>query len=106
MRAGGAGGAAGEAGRLEDGLGLLDEAMAATLAGEGTRPDTLVFASCCTIVSCSRAAQFARAAQWIRASEAIAERTCSFRFTSTRHAVSTWGASSWAPAGGRTPRPS
>ena len=72
-----------QAGRLEEGLGLLDEAMAATLAGEGARPDTLVFASCCTIVSCSQAAQFARAAQWIRASEAIAERTGSFHVYTT-----------------------
>ena len=72
-----------QAGRLDEGLGLLDEAMAATLAGEGTRPDTAVFTSCCTIVSCSRSAQFARAAQWIRASEAIAERIGSFHVHTT-----------------------
>jgi len=72
-----------QAGRLEEGLGLLDEAMAASLAGEGARADTLVFTSCCTIVSCSQSAQFARAAQWIRASEAIAERTGSFHVHTT-----------------------
>jgi DNA-binding CsgD family transcriptional regulator len=90
-----------QAGRLAEGLELLDEAMAATLAGEGTRPDTLVFASCCTIVSCSRAAQFARAAQWIRASEATMERDGSFhvRTTCRLHLGSVrFGTGRWAEA--------
>ncbi len=67
-----------EGGRLEEGLGLLDEAMAGAFAGEGVRLDTVVFTSCCLITSCSRAAQFARAAQWIRVAEAFAERSGSF----------------------------
>jgi DNA-binding CsgD family transcriptional regulator len=57
--------------------------MAASLAGEGSRLDTLVFTSCCTIVACSRAAQYARAAQWIRASEGLAERTGSWHIHTT-----------------------
>jgi DNA-binding CsgD family transcriptional regulator/tetratricopeptide (TPR) repeat protein len=53
-------------GRVEEGALLLDEAMAGALGGEGG-PETVVHASCVTIVCCSRAAQLKRAAQWIRA---------------------------------------
>jgi ATP/maltotriose-dependent transcriptional regulator MalT len=53
-------------GRLEEGAPLLDEAMAGALGGEGGR-ETVVRASCVTIVCCSRAAELKRAAQWIRA---------------------------------------
>ena len=40
--------------------------MAGALGGEGG-PETVVHASCVTIVCCSRAAELKRAAQWIRA---------------------------------------
>jgi DNA-binding CsgD family transcriptional regulator len=53
-------------GRVEEGAPLLDEAMAGALGGEGG-PQTVVHASCVTIVCCSRAAELKRAAQWIRA---------------------------------------
>jgi len=53
-------------GRVEEGAPLLDEAMAGALGGEGG-PETVVHASCVTIVCCSRAAELKRAAQWIRA---------------------------------------
>ena len=53
-------------GRVEEGASLLDEAMAGALGGEGG-PETVVHASCVTIVCCSRAAELKRAAQWIRA---------------------------------------
>jgi DNA-binding CsgD family transcriptional regulator len=53
-------------GRVEEGAPLLDEAMAGALGGEGGR-ETVVHASCVTIVCCSRAAELKRAAQWIRA---------------------------------------
>jgi DNA-binding CsgD family transcriptional regulator len=63
-----------EAGALEEGLPLIDEAMAGSLGGEGRSLDTVVFTSCTTITCCSRAAQFARAAQWIRASDDFVRR--------------------------------
>ena len=53
-------------GRVEEGALLLDEAMAGALAGEGG-PETVVHASCVTIICCNRAAELKRAAQWIRA---------------------------------------
>jgi DNA-binding CsgD family transcriptional regulator len=53
-------------GRVQEGAPLLDEAMAGALGGEGG-PETVVHASCVTIVCCSRAAELKRAAQWIRA---------------------------------------
>jgi DNA-binding CsgD family transcriptional regulator len=55
-------------GRVEEGALLLDEAMAGALGGEGG-PETVVHASCVTIVCCSRAAELKRAAQWIRAAD-------------------------------------
>jgi DNA-binding CsgD family transcriptional regulator/tetratricopeptide (TPR) repeat protein len=55
-------------GRVEEGVLLLDEAMAGALGGEGG-PETVVHASCVTIICCSRAAELKRAAQWIRAAD-------------------------------------
>ena len=54
-------------GRVEEGAALLDEAMAASLGGEGEQLQTVVYTSCNMIMACSRAAQFDRATQWIRA---------------------------------------
>src|SRR5262245_27313251 len=54
-------------GRVAEGAALLDEAMAASLAGEGEQIQTVVYTSCNMIMACSRAAQFDRATQWIRA---------------------------------------
>ncbi len=45
-----------ELGNVEEGLALLDQAMAAALAGEGGDLDTVVLISCRTITTCSRAA--------------------------------------------------
>jgi DNA-binding NarL/FixJ family response regulator len=54
-------------GRVAEGAPLLDEAMAASLGGEGEQLQTVVYTSCNMIMACSRAAQFERATQWIRA---------------------------------------
>jgi DNA-binding CsgD family transcriptional regulator len=56
-------------GRVEEGAALLDEAMAASLAGEAENPDTVVYTSCKTVVACSRAAEVRRATRWIRAAD-------------------------------------
>ena len=58
-----------ETGRVEEGTALLDEAMAASLAGEDESPDTVVYTSCKTVVACARAAEVGRATRWIRAAD-------------------------------------
>lgn len=58
-----------EAGRLDEGAALLDEAMAGSLGGEVESPDTVVMTSCNTVIACSRSGDFARARQWIRAAD-------------------------------------
>jgi DNA-binding CsgD family transcriptional regulator len=55
-------------GKVEEGSVLLDEAMAGALSGEGG-PETVVHASCVTMVCCTRSADVKRAAQWIRAAD-------------------------------------
>jgi DNA-binding CsgD family transcriptional regulator len=61
-------------GRVEEGTALLDEAMAASLGGEGEQLQTVAYTSCNMIMACSRAAQFDRATQWIRAAGPFTQR--------------------------------
>jgi DNA-binding CsgD family transcriptional regulator len=61
-------------GRVPEGAALLDEAMAASLAGEGEQIQTVVYTSCNMIMACSRASQFDRATQWIRAAGPFTQR--------------------------------
>jgi tetratricopeptide (TPR) repeat protein len=61
-------------GRVEEGVALLDEAMAGSLGGEGGNFDTVVFTSCNMIGSCARSAEFERAVEWIRAADRFTER--------------------------------
>ncbi len=61
-------------GRGQEGTALMDEAMAASLAGESTRPHTVVFASCTLIGACAQTADTAHALQWIRAADAFERR--------------------------------
>ena len=63
-----------EQGRIADGVGYLDEAMAGSLGGEGRHRDTVVFTSCTTMISCTTCAEFERAVQWIRATDGYARR--------------------------------
>ena len=63
-----------ELGRGEEGVALLDEAMAGALAGEGGDLDTIVLISCRTITSCSRGGDLARATQWVRAADDFHQR--------------------------------
>ena len=56
-------------GEVEAGVALIDQSMAAALAGEGGDLDTVVLVSCRTITACSRAADIKRAVQWIRAAD-------------------------------------
>lgn len=63
-----------EQGKVKEGLGFLDEAMAGSLGGEGGNFDTVVFTSCEMIGSCARCAEFERAVQWIRAADRFTQR--------------------------------
>ena len=63
-----------EQGRIAEGVGYLDEAMAGSLGGEGRHRDTVVFTSCTTMISCITCAEFERAVQWIRATDRYARR--------------------------------
>lgn len=60
-----------QAGEVEEGMALLDEAMAATLAGEYRRLDTVVFASCDMLAACNLAGDLERATQWCRVADAF-----------------------------------
>jgi DNA-binding NarL/FixJ family response regulator len=74
-----------ELGRIEEGVALLDEAMAASLGGEGESLNTVVYTSCHTIISCSRATQLERAVEWVRAIDAFSSRYgCPFLYTMCR----------------------
>lgn len=56
-------------GRVEDGMSMLDEAMAGTLGGECRRRDTVVFASCSMLAACQLVGDLDRATQWCRAAD-------------------------------------
>jgi DNA-binding CsgD family transcriptional regulator len=74
-----------ELGRPEEGGALLDEAMAASLSGEGRSLNTVVYTSCHTIISCSRMAENERAAQWVRAIDGFSSRYgCPFLYSMCR----------------------
>jgi DNA-binding NarL/FixJ family response regulator len=61
-------------GRIDEGVVLLDEAMAGSLAGEVQRLETVVYTSCNMISCCGQIAEFQRAAQWIRAADGFTRR--------------------------------
>jgi DNA-binding CsgD family transcriptional regulator len=74
-----------EQGRIEEGAGLLDEAMAASLGGECKNLNSVVYIGCHTMISCSRAAEFRRAVQWVRAIDGFSRRYgCPFLYTMCR----------------------
>lgn len=67
------------AGRIEQGLALIDEAMAGACARECTRLDTVVFISCNMLVACDRVGDLDRATNWLRvADEFIRTYGCPF----------------------------
>jgi DNA-binding CsgD family transcriptional regulator/tetratricopeptide (TPR) repeat protein len=73
------------AGRAEEGMVLLDEAMAGTLGGEYRRLDTVVFTSCNMLAACHLTGDLARADQWCRvADEFMQTYACPFLFARCR----------------------
>jgi len=73
------------AGRSQEGWALLDEALAATVGGEYTRPDTAVYTFCDLLAACSLVGDLERAAQWCAAADDFMEHYGSpFLFASCR----------------------
>jgi DNA-binding CsgD family transcriptional regulator/tetratricopeptide (TPR) repeat protein len=58
-----------EAGAVDDGLAMLDEALAGTFGGECDRLETVVWTSCSMLAACSAVGDVRRAAQWCGAAE-------------------------------------
>jgi DNA-binding CsgD family transcriptional regulator/predicted negative regulator of RcsB-dependent stress response len=88
-------------GEGEVGTSLLDQAMAAALAGEGSDLDTVVLVGCRTITACSRAADVKRAAQWIRGADDFHRRygsTHLYTTCRTHHGAVLFAAGDWTRA--------
>lgn len=88
-------------GHVDDGAPLLDQAMAAALAGEGNDLDTVVLVSCRTITACSRSADVRRAMQWIRAADDFHRRYGSTHLYTTcraHHGAVLFAAGDWQRA--------
>jgi DNA-binding CsgD family transcriptional regulator/predicted negative regulator of RcsB-dependent stress response len=88
-------------GERDRAVALLDQAMAAALAGQAGDLDTVVLVACRTITACSRAAEVKRAAQWIRAADDFHDRygsTHLYTTCRTHHGVILFAAGDWRRA--------
>jgi ATP/maltotriose-dependent transcriptional regulator MalT len=73
------------AGAAEEGISLLDEAMAGTLAGEYSRLDTVVYTTCNMLAACHHLGDLERASQWCRvADDFMRDYSCPFLFARCR----------------------
>lgn len=73
------------AGQPEEGMALLDEAMAGTLAGEYRRLDTVVYTSCNMLAACNHVGDLDRASNWCRvADDFMRDYSCPFLFARCR----------------------
>ena len=72
-------------GRVDEGIAMLDEAMAATLGGEYERLDTVVFATCNMLAACHLVGDVDRATKWCRVAEDfMASYGCPFLYARCR----------------------
>jgi ATP/maltotriose-dependent transcriptional regulator MalT len=72
-------------GRTSEGFALIDEAVAAALAGERSSLDTVVYACCDMLSACELASDAERAAQWCRvADEFVDTYGCPFLYAECR----------------------
>jgi DNA-binding CsgD family transcriptional regulator len=72
-------------GRTEEGMSLLDEAMAGVIAGEGGDPLTVAQMSCMTMVVCGSCFDLERATQWVQSLEHFIDRYgCPFLYAECR----------------------
>jgi len=72
-------------GRIEDGMSLLDEAMAGVVGGEGSDPLTVAQMSCMTMVVCGSCFDLERATQWVQSLQGFIDRYgCPFLYAECR----------------------
>jgi DNA-binding CsgD family transcriptional regulator len=72
-------------GRTEEGMSLLDEAMAGVIGGEGGDPLMVAQMSCMTMVVCGSCFDVERATQWVQSLERFIDRYgCPFLFAECR----------------------
>ncbi|MPY95024.1 MAG: helix-turn-helix transcriptional regulator, partial [Acidimicrobiia bacterium] len=72
-------------GQAQEGFALIDEAMAAALAGERSSLDTVVYACCDMLTACELASDVERAAQWCEVADAfVATYGCPFLYAECR----------------------
>jgi DNA-binding CsgD family transcriptional regulator len=72
-------------GRTEEGLALIDEAMAGTLGGEHRRLDTVPVTCCDMLVACDLAGDLRRATQWCQVADQFIDRYgCPFLYARCR----------------------
>jgi ATP/maltotriose-dependent transcriptional regulator MalT len=72
-------------GQTDAGFALIDEAMAAALAGERSTLDTVVYACCDMLSACELASDLERAAQWCKVADDFAARYgCPFLYAECR----------------------
>jgi DNA-binding CsgD family transcriptional regulator len=72
-------------GRTEEGMALVDEAMAGVIGGEGGDPLTVAQMSCMTMVVCGTCFDLERATQWVQSLEGFIDRYgCPFLYAECR----------------------
>ena len=72
-------------GRTEEGMSLLDEAMAGLIGGEGGDPLTVAQMSCMTMVVCGSCFDLERATQWVQSLQGFIDRYgCPFLYAECR----------------------
>src|ERR1700722_18572684 len=72
-------------GRTEEGMSLLDEAMAGVIGGEGGDPLTVAQMSCMTMVVCGSCFDVERATQWVQSLQRFMDRYgCPFLYAECR----------------------
>jgi DNA-binding CsgD family transcriptional regulator len=72
-------------GRTEEGMSLLDEAMAGVIGGEGGDPLTVAQMSCMTMVVCGSCFDLQRATQWVQSLQGFIDRYgCPFLYAECR----------------------
>jgi DNA-binding CsgD family transcriptional regulator len=72
-------------GKTEEGMSLLDEAMASAVGGEGSDPLTVAQMSCMTMVVCGSCFDLERATQWVQSLQRFIDRYgCPFLYAECR----------------------